>query len=117
MDSQRACADNPDVLDTIFASAFVVGAARVVLLSAAIVLLFGGIYIAASTVHRMRHRQWLYRAGPFEAHLPSEAKEEIGDVGDLLRFCAEAAEENERLIVLLAERDQLIEVLERQEEG
>ncbi len=114
MDSPRAygpCAPlrDPDVLDRIFANAFVIASARVVLLSAAVVLLFGGIYIAASTVHRMRHGQWLYRAGPFEAHLPEAASEEMTGIGDNLRPYLETAEENRRLLALLAKRDQQLE--------
>jgi hypothetical protein len=88
-----------------------------VLLSAAVVLLFGGIYIAASTVHRMRQGQWLYRAGPFEAHLSQETREEMGDAGDILELYAEAAEENERLVALLAERDRLLEALQDRNRG
>jgi hypothetical protein len=102
---------DPDVLDRIFASAFVIASARVVLLSAAVVPLFGGIYIAASTVYRMRHGQWLYRAGPFEAHMSQEAKEEIGGVGNILDFYVEVSEENKRLVALLAERDHQLEAL------
>jgi hypothetical protein len=103
--------DDPTVLDTIFASTFVIAAARVVLLSAAVVLLFGGLYIAASTVHRMRHGQWLHRAGPFEAHLAEEAEEELEDVDMILELYAEAVEENEGLATRLAERDQQLEEL------
>jgi hypothetical protein len=102
---------DPDVLDRIFASAFVIASARVVLLSAAVVLLFGGIYIAASTVHRMRRGQWLYRAGPFEAQLPEDAAEETEDVGNILESYVKVAKEKERLAGLLAKRDQQLERL------
>jgi hypothetical protein len=106
---------DPDVLDRIFASAFVIASARVVLLSAAVVLLFGGIYIAASTVHRLGHGQWLYRAGPFEAHLPKEAAKETGDLGYTLESSLKVAEERDRLVALLAKRDQQLEKLSEAE--
>ena len=120
MGSPNACGPcaplrDPDVLDKIFASTFVIVSARVVLLSAAVVLLFGGIYIAASTVHRMRRGQWLYRAGPFEAHLPKEAAEETGDLGYTLKSSLKAVKERERLVALLAKRDQQLEKLSRVE--
>jgi hypothetical protein len=41
-------------------------AARLLLVSAAAVLAFGGVFIIASTVIRMKNGEWLRRAGPFE---------------------------------------------------
>ena len=60
---------DPTFVDSVFANPAVVAAARIVLLSIAIVLQFGSIYVATSVVVRMRRRQWLRRAGPFESHL------------------------------------------------
>jgi hypothetical protein len=103
-------ADNPTFLDSIFANAAVIGAARIVLLSLAIVLLFGSIYVAASSVVRIRRGQWLRRAGPFESHL-DEAKEELDELDSLLDLYTESVDENAELAARLAERDQQLEQL------
>lgn len=104
---------HPDstVWDTIFASPVVVVAARVVILSAAIVLLFGGLYIAASILYRIRHGQWLRRAGPFEAHLAEAGEEGLESEQALQKRYGETVEENEVLIAELAERDEQLEQL------
>ncbi len=99
------------VWDTIFASPVVVAAARVVVLSAAAVLLFGGLYIAVSILYRMRHGQWLHRAGPFEAHLTEEAEDGLEDEGPLLERCTAAVEENAILRAKLAEGDRQLKEL------
>lgn len=57
---------NPDFIDNIFANKAVAWAARLLLVSAAAVLAFGGIFIAVSIGIRMKNREWLRRAGPFE---------------------------------------------------
>jgi hypothetical protein len=44
----------------------VLWAARLLLISAAFVLAVGGVYVIVSTLVRMRNREWLRRAGPFE---------------------------------------------------
>lgn len=95
---------DPTVWDTIFASPVVIAAARVVILSAAAVLLFGGLYIAISILHRMRHGQWLRRAGPFGAHLATDGG--LGGADSLLidRYTA-AVERNEVLTAALVESD------------
>jgi len=103
-------AKNPTFLDSIFANAAVIGAARIVLLSLAIVLLFGSIYVAASSVVRIRRGQWLRRAGPFESHL-DEAKEELDELDPLLDLYTESIDENAELAARLAERDQQLEQL------
>lgn len=100
----------PTFLDSIFANAAVIGAARIVLLSLAIVLLFGSIYVAASSVVRIRRGQWLRRAGPFESHL-DEAKEELDELDPLLDLYTDSVEENAELATRLAERDQQLEEL------
>jgi len=57
---------NPDFVDTIFDNRGVVWAARLLLVSAAAVLAFGGIFIVLSIGIRMKNGEWLRRAGPFE---------------------------------------------------
>jgi hypothetical protein len=100
---------NPNFIDTIFASPAVIAAARIVLLSAAVVLLFGALYIAVSVVVRMRRRQWLRRAGPFESHLADEAQDELDAIDPIFELYAEALEENEELARRLSERDEALE--------
>lgn len=57
---------NPDFIDTIFDNRAVLWAARFLLLSAALVLAFGGSFIVLSIGMRAKNGQWLRRAGPFE---------------------------------------------------
>jgi hypothetical protein len=57
---------NPDFIDTVFQNRSVLLTARVLLVSAAVVLAFGGFYIVISIGMRMKNREWLRRAGPFE---------------------------------------------------
>jgi hypothetical protein len=57
---------NPDFVDSIFDNRGVVWAARLLLVSAAAVLGFGGIFIVVSIGIRMKNGEWLRRAGPFE---------------------------------------------------
>ncbi len=57
---------NPDFVDNIFDNRGVLWAARLLLVSAAGVLAFGGIFIVVSIGIRMKNREWLRRAGPFE---------------------------------------------------
>jgi hypothetical protein len=56
----------PSFLDTIFDNRGVIWASRLLLVSAAAVLAFGGVFVVASTVVRMKNGDWLRRAGPFE---------------------------------------------------
>jgi hypothetical protein len=101
------------VWETIFASPVVVGAARVVILSAAVVLLFGGLYLAISILYRMRHGQWLRRAGPFEAHLAEEGEAGLEEESAaLIEGLTEVSRENELLIAELGERDRQLRELE-----
>ncbi|HWT90452.1 MAG TPA: hypothetical protein VN179_05000 [Solirubrobacterales bacterium] len=69
---------DPDFVDTVFDNRGVVWAARLLLVSAAGVLAFGGIFIVASIAIRIKNREWLRRAGPFEISERelSEAEEE-----------------------------------------
>jgi hypothetical protein len=57
---------NPDFVDNVFANRGVLWAARLLLVSAAAVLAFGGVFIVVSIGIRMKNREWLRRAGPFE---------------------------------------------------
>jgi hypothetical protein len=57
---------NPDFIDNVFDNRGVIWAARLLLVSAAAVLAFGGLFIVVSTGIRMKNREWLRRAGPFE---------------------------------------------------
>lgn len=57
---------NPDFIDTAFDNRAVLLAARLLLVSAAAVLAFGGLFIVISIGVRMKNGEWLRRAGPFE---------------------------------------------------
>lgn len=57
---------NPDFIDNVFHNRAVLWAARLLLVSAAGVLAFGGIFIVISVGARMKNGEWLRRAGPFE---------------------------------------------------
>lgn len=57
---------NPDFVDNVFDNRGVLWAARLLLVSAAGVLAFGGIFIVVSIGIRMKNGEWLRRAGPFE---------------------------------------------------
>ncbi|HEX5593168.1 MAG TPA: hypothetical protein VFX35_07460 [Solirubrobacterales bacterium] len=57
---------SPDFVDNIFDNRGVLWGARLLLVSAAGVLAFGGVFIVTSIGIRMRNKEWLRRAGPFE---------------------------------------------------
>lgn len=57
---------DPAFIDNVFHNRAVIWAARLLLVSAAAVLAFGGLFIVASIGMRMKNREWLRRAGPFE---------------------------------------------------
>lgn len=57
---------NPGFVDNIFDNRGVLWAARLLLVSAAGVLAFGGVFILISIGVRMKNGEWLRRAGPFE---------------------------------------------------
>jgi len=69
---------DPDFIDNIFDNRGVLWAARMLLMSAAAVLAFGGIFIVVSIGIRMKNGEWLRRAGPFEISVDpfSRAEEE-----------------------------------------
>ena len=53
-------------IDTVFHNKGVILAARLLLVSAVVVLAVGGVFIVNSIVMRTKSREWLRRAGPFE---------------------------------------------------
>jgi len=57
---------DPDFIDTTFDNRAVLWAARLLLVSAAAVLVFGGFFIMISIGMRVNNEEWLRRAGPFE---------------------------------------------------
>ena len=90
---------NPDFVDNIFDNRGVLWAARLLLVSAAAVLAFGGVFIVVSIGIRMRNREWLRRAGPFEI---SEGR--LSYVKDEADFWRRAALANEEEALGLRER-------------
>jgi hypothetical protein len=57
---------DPDFVDNVFDNRGVLWAARLLLVSAAGVLAVGGVFIVTSIGIRMKNKEWLRRAGPFE---------------------------------------------------
>lgn len=101
---------NPTFVDTIFDNKGVVWAARLLLVSAAGVLAFGGVFIVVSTGIRMKNGDWLRRAGPFEV-----SETAVSEIESQIAFWRQAAlagqEEVEELTERLTESDELIEQL------
>lgn len=103
--------DDASFIDSIFHNKGVVLAARLLLVSAAVVLAVGGIYIVASTIKRMANKEWLRKAGPFE--VPETAVSEIEGQIDRWRRAARVGEEEvAELTERLQESDELIEQLQ-----
>jgi hypothetical protein len=103
---------NPSFIDTIFDNRGVIWAARLLLVSAAAVLAFGGVFIVVSTGIRMKNGEWLRRAGPFEV-----SETAIGEIEGQVEFWREAALAGQEEVAELTERinesDELIEHLQR----
>ncbi|HEY5941554.1 MAG TPA: hypothetical protein VIT89_01675 [Solirubrobacterales bacterium] len=103
-------AKNPDFIDNVFDNRGVVWVARLLLVSAAAVLAFGGVFIVVSTVIRMKNREWLRRAGPFEI-----SETTVNEVeGQLEQWRSTALARQEKVIELterLDESDELIKGL------
>jgi hypothetical protein len=57
---------DPAFIDSIFHNRAVIWAARVLLMAAAAASAFGGYFIVISIGMRIKNREWLRRAGPFE---------------------------------------------------
>ena len=70
---------SPDFVDNIFDNRGVLWVARLLLVSAGAVLAFGGAFLVVSIGIRMKNREWLRRAGPFEISEGklSQAEDEI----------------------------------------
>lgn len=80
---------DPTFVDTVFDNRGVVWMARLLLVSAAGVLAFGGVFIVVSIGIRMKNGEWLRRAGPFEISDTSVRK-----IEDQVEFwCREALTE------------------------
>ena len=100
---------NPDFIDNVFDNRGVLWAARLLLVSAAGVLAFGGVFIVLSIGIRMKNGEWLRRAGPFEI------SESLGEARSEVRTWHRAALESQEEVTALRERlersDELIERL------
>lgn len=98
-------------VDTVFHNKGVVLAARLLLVATAVVLAAGGVFVVSSIVMRMRNREWLKRAGPFEI-----AEAELSDVeseAEHWRSTAVASQEEvKELTEQLRAAQELIEVLQ-----
>jgi hypothetical protein len=100
---------SPTFIDTIFENRGVIWAARLLLVSAAAVLAFGGVFIVASTAIRMKNGEWLRRAGPFEV---SEGVGTLDRQAEHWREVAAVRQEHvDELTEQLDESDELIEQL------
>lgn len=98
-------------IDGVFHNKGVVLAARLLLVSAAVVLAVGGVFIVASTIRRMANREWLRKAGPFE--IPDTAVSEVEGQLEHWRQMAQAGEEEiADLTEELREAEEMIEQLQ-----
>lgn len=84
-------ASDPNFIDAIFNNKAVIWAARILLVSAAVVLAMGGVFIITSTVVRMRKGDWLKRAGPFEV-----SETAVAEIEDQIEFWRNAALDGQR---------------------
>ncbi|HSS43298.1 MAG TPA: hypothetical protein VLK37_12205 [Solirubrobacterales bacterium] len=87
---------DPNFVDNVFDNRAVLLAARLLLVSAAAVLAFGGLFIVVSIGNRMRNREWLRRAGPFEI---SEGK--LAEAEEEIHFWRKEAMANEHEVIAL----------------
>lgn len=90
---------NPDFVDNIFDNRGVLWAARLLLVSAAGVLAFGGAFIVLSIGIHIRDRRWLRRAGPFEI-----SDGTLGKAEGEAEYWRRAAWEGEKEVAVLRER-------------
>lgn len=104
---------SPNFVDNIFHNKGVVLAARLLLVSSAVVLAVGGIYIAASTINRMANREWLRKAGPFE--IPNAAVSEVeGQLEHWHQMARAGEDEIADLTEELREAKEMIEQLQQE---
>lgn len=102
---------NPDFIDNVFDNRGVLWAARLLLVSAAGVLAFGGIFIVLSIGIRMKNGEWLRRAGPFEISEPASDTEV--EIGEWRRIALASGEEAVSLRERLKESENVIRNLQR----
>lgn len=99
---------DPDFIDAAFDNRTVLWTARLLLVSSAVVLAFGGFFIVISIGIRMKNGEWLRRAGPFE--ISDTTVDEIERRIDLWRSAARVRQEEVvELTEQLEESDELIE--------
>jgi len=79
----------PTVLESVFGSRLMIWMARLLLVSAAFVLVVGGVFIVSSAAVRMSNGDWLRRVGPLEV---SEVN--LQEVETQLEFWRTAARES-----------------------
>lgn len=103
---------NPDFVDNVFDNRGVLWAARLLLVSAAAVLAFGGIFIVVSIGIRMKNGEWLRRAGPFEISEGTLGKTE-DDIGFWHQAVLASREEASGLRERLQRSEELIDALRR----
>jgi hypothetical protein len=103
-------AKDPDFIDIVFDNRAVIWAARSLLVSAAAVLAFGGLFIVVSTATRMKNGEWLRRAGPFEISEPAVSEIE-GQLAHWRTAASLKQEEVAELTECLKESDEMIERL------
>jgi len=102
-------AKNPDFIDTAFDNRAVLWTARLLLVSAAAVLAFGGLFIVISIGIRMKNGDWLRRAGPFE--ISETTLGEIEEQRDRWRIVALL--EHEKVVELTVRLEESEEVIEQ----
>lgn len=100
---------NPDFVDNVFDNGGVLWAARLLPVSAAAVLARGGVFTVVSIGIRMKNREWLRRAGPFEI------SERLVKTKDEVEVWRQAALANQEEVASLREHleksDELVEKL------
>jgi len=92
-------AKDPGFGDNVFASSPVVFAARLILLSAGVVLAVGAVFAIASIAKLWQAGRWLTRFGPFEA-----APEAIGTLAEEVAFWRASAMEQDEVAQELRDR-------------
>jgi hypothetical protein len=106
----RPSVKNPDFIDTIFDNRAVLWTARLLLVSAAVVLACGGFFIVISIGMRLKNEEWLRRAGPFEVSEPTVSEIE-GQLAHWRTAASLKQEEIAELTECLKESDEMIERL------
>jgi hypothetical protein len=103
-------AESPDFVDTIFNNRGVLWTARLLLVSATVVLVFGGVFIVVSIGTSMKKGELLLRAGPFEVSEPT-ATEIEGQLAHWRTVASVKQEEVAELTECLRESDEMFERL------